>query len=279
MGLNFRHFSTTLLLSLALVGCAKNKQVETDPQGGELTYESLLAEAYKKNALSSIQGTTKMRIAYPGRNVRLRGVLVAEGPVNLRAELLSLLGQPIAYLVESETNLSLFSPYSGAYLTSEDPTGVLARLAGETLAPEDFVGLLLGQVPTCHLGAEGVVSANEAGIIVVPCLEDDVVLRSLLFDKKSLELVGIQGQAKDGAAFEVELGNYKVIESASVPYHVAFRAPSLELEAELDYEDISANLPVDPGLFVLTVPEGIQSRTFEDLLTEGIKGKADSTTP
>lgn len=254
------------LTAMLLTGCAKNKPVETDPQSGPLTYEALVAEAHARPSAESIQGTTKMKLTYPGRSVKLRGVLLAQGPTNLRAEVLSLLGQPVAYLVSAPFNLSLFSPYSGSYLTSDDPEGVLKSVAGSTVSGDDLVGLLLGQVPACELGAKGVIPTSDSPTIDVPCLEDGAVARTLRFDSESRLLVGVIGEAERGGTFEVELGDHRFEEGAVLPYSVIFQAPALELVAELNYEDMALNQPIDPALFVLSVPNGPEPKPFEELI-------------
>lgn len=229
------------------------------------TAEGVLAHAYAQQVPQTLQGTTRMRIQTPGRNARFRGVVLAQAPQQMRAEVLSVLGQPVAYLVVDPQALSLYSPYSDTYVTTEDPAGVFQRVAGSSVTGADLVGLLLGQVPPCIPREKGPIPVR-AEALTIQCVEGGEVARTLVFDAETWLLRSVTGRSTSSGTFQVLLEDHQLLGDYVLPYHVQFTAPALGLDAELSWEDVAADQPVDPGLFVLAVPPGLTTHTFEELL-------------
>lgn len=257
--------SAALLTLLALApGCARKANPDGGPTDGPRTAEALLEMSHARPSLSTLQGTVRLRLETPGRNARLRGALLAQGPQNLRAEVLSIIGQPVAYLVNNETSLSLYSPFSNTHLTTDDPQAILDLASGSIISTPDLIGLFLGQVPTCELPRDHRLQ-NEGGSYSITCGDDE---KTLNFDAETLLLRSITGQTTQGGVFQVLLDDHQEMEGAMVPHHIQFTAPTLGIDTELDYEDVVANAPLDPGLFVLTVPPGPETRDFLELLNK-----------
>ena len=250
----------------AAPGCASNKvPVVTHPGEGVPTASTLLDRQWSQPAPKTLQGTTKMRIETPGRNARFRGVVLVQAPQELRAEVLSVLGQPVAYLVAAATTLDLYSPYSDTHVSTEDIDGVLERVAGRAMGAPDLVGLLLGQVPSCTPRDDGPL-VDQGGTYAIQCVEGGEVSRTLTFDSESWLLRSVTGRSTDSGTFQVLLDDHAEVDGYMLPHHVQFTAPALGLDTELTWDELVLDQPIDPGLFVLAVPPGLETKSFEELL-------------
>lgn len=254
----------TLLL---LAGCTHTSTPPTgDVPTKRITASEILERAMARPVARTLQGTTKMKLTTPSRSARLRGVVVISAPEQLRAEVLSIVGQPVAYLVSAPGDLTLFSPYSGLAISSRDPFQVVHQLTGGTVGLTDLLGLFLGQLPACQVNDRAALEIR-TDRFVVACENDgdDGNSRSLHFDLNHLDLIEVEGESSTRGPFTVTLGSHKEIEGVSLPHHIALSAPNAGLEVELDYEEVVINQAIDPGLFTLALPQGLVFKDFEEM--------------
>lgn len=268
-----------LVLSVVLMGChTKAPAVAPLPARVPPSLEEVRQALETQDALESLSASFELVIQQEKKKDRIQGALALmrapEGP-RMRLELYSPLGPPLAYAVVTPDEASLYLPYSKAVLYSPEPEKLLRRESGGRLGLADVLGAMLGSTPPC-VPKEPVTFRATDDRFLVPCeaIKVGEPAVSLMLSPEPLKLAGLEA---GGAGAYPAMTPFRVrFEGRSgelpVPARWILESEGVELELRLIREELSLNVPLEPTLFRLELPENTQVASLEHWLA-GLRNK------
>lgn len=265
------------LLLVLLAGCVKKPPVAT---GAAMQQDALLVAVRGRPAPDPAQAklsvkltSRKLGIAAPP----LAGGLIVDRPGRAYFTMLSPFGTPVFTVTSDGTGVQMINTQDRQFIYAEDAAAALQGASGGTVAIDDVVGLLLGQLPIDPAkvrsrepveGAIRFVTDGPGGTVLTALIEEvhATPLRIDVADAKGAPIVS--------ATYEPFI---EVETSWWLPSRVILEIAAVEMTIDVRYKTWQ-QLAQAPEVFRTTAPEGYTSISFEQYAAE-MKKKLEEKEP
>jgi hypothetical protein len=240
-----------LLLGATLAGC-RTLPPAVPLAPGDPRPERLVAAAHARaQARVALRARARVRLSGQATAGFARQLLLLERPARLRVEVLGLLGQRVAVLATDGVGYDLYRAETGVVEHGAVHAAILAEVAGVPLRPEDAVALLLGDPPLPAAGAPRRALALGDGGVAVEWSAASGAARRAEFDARGRLRAfeeGLRGTTWLRAGWdEFEDAG----EEGAFARRVTLDFPTSDTGAEISFEQVELNPPIDESLFRL----------------------------
>lgn len=212
----------------------------------------LEALAVRSASLAGVRGLARLSVDGPGGSVRSRQVMVAERPARLRVEILGFLSQTQAVLVTDGESYSFFDARDHSFERAPLRPGLLARIAGVDLEPEQAVRVLLGAPDLAGLRPVAAALLPGGGVRIVLADERGGGRRAVETDADGeLERFASWG---DEGSFDARYGDRRVVGETPFAHRIEIAFPETEVLARIELSQVDLNPTLGPNAFELDTP-------------------------
>lgn len=254
------------LLLLFLPGCV-HRSPATEPPASRPVPDAraLLAQMAARPRATSFRATFKVKLETGERTSRLNGNLLVREDAGLRAELLSIVGPPVAYATLTQKNAFLYLPLQGnTFFSATEPEALMGRLTGGTMALSDLVAILLGGAPPCEKPGKVRYRSSDDRFLL-RCEEEDVGGYLLAVAPEGGEVTEVEGLSSRGTVrFKGRFGEFDVVDGVTFARQVVLDLPKRG-QLELHFQEIEVNPELPAELFELSPPPGSRREALEAL--------------
>jgi outer membrane lipoprotein-sorting protein len=245
---NMRYFSVVLMVLLC--SCAPLPKPTTPLP--EVTADQLLERVRDLAHLAqSLKGLARVELESPEKNFGASQVLIAEKPDRLRAETLSMFGQPVLLLTADGDQLRVLVPGQNRFYQGAASGDNLERFARVPLRLTELVHLLLYQVPVLPAVVQRVVSGDEG--VRLELTAADGQSQTLDFDD-SLRLVRCRFLKSGQEWFNIRYREFS--SNDGFPRALDLNLPNHKVRLAVAFKQLELNPQLDPERFVLARPAG-----------------------
>ena len=257
-----RNVSTFGLIICALIlGACRPMPVRT-PSAASLPDPQEVLHRLRQHA-AQLRGIQSMgRVTYFGDKgrLRLKTVLLAQRPTKFRIETLSPLEQPLQVMVSNGERLSLLA--DGQFYEGQSTAANVARILPLPLSPTDLVDALLSGVPM----------DPRYKAVGISWVENSTELQRLTIGADSLGQISLDFRPADLAVHRLSLPangvrpevviRFERFEELSAPKamllarRIKLKLSNEQNEVVLKLNEVTSNVGIKPGFFVLSPPEG-----------------------
>lgn len=212
----------------------------------------LEALAARSAALEGVRGLARLSVDGPGGSIRSRQVLLAVRPASLRVEILGFLSQTQAVLVTDGESYSFFDVRDRSFERAALHPGLLARIAGLDLEPEEVVRVLLGAPDLAGLHPVGASLLPGGGVRIV--LADDLggARRAVETDADG-ELQRFVAWGPKGG-FDARYGDRQAVGEMPFAHRIEIEFPETEVRARIELSRVDLNPVLAANAFELDTP-------------------------
>ena len=245
--------SVALVAAVLAAGCVPRRpppDLSTDPA-------QLLAQVRGAQArVVRVQGEARVRLGAPSK-ATFRQFAAAERPDRIHLEALDFFGNPAAVLVASGGRFSLYDPQKKVLYTGAATPENLSRLVPVPVAAAELVEILLGSAPLPEDRPVDV--APDGRHLRLRFEEDGARLDAWIGAHAAVEKAArsVAGGAGPGS-WKVEFSEHRAHGAAWFPDFFALRSDAANVRLELRWEQLEVNGALDPALFELRPPKGVQ---------------------
>ncbi len=236
-------------LALLILACRTPGLPELRPiYGDEARIDGWLGDARADaEQRLAVRALGKLRLRGPRGSSRVKQVIIAERPGNLRLESLNFLGQTVSLLV---TDGAQYAFYDGQAIERGSVFQDLLRdTVGLDLAPAEAVALLVA-APNLPSGQPRAIFA--LGDDRVAWFELSRVRFAMDGSVRTVEKLDPAGRVR----WLAEYRGWRPAQGGRYPHQMVFSFPASELRAELDFDQVELNPSLDAALFSLLPEEG-----------------------
>lgn len=251
-----RYFLLSLLLVLA--ACAR-PPVEPLTVYPGLEDELLAAMHQQSEQVKSLKSLAKVTVRSKGRKVSFSQALVLEKPDRMRADILSPFGATVFKMTSDGETLTLYSPGSSSYYTGEPSIENLQTLTQLPVRVEQIVDMVLYDVPLIDAESTSVTARGAEGYVLTLLAGD---LRQELWFDTARRLVASYWYRGDDLEGHLTYDSFK--DEPVFPMEVQLEIPANNGFFRSVLSSPSLNVPIDPNLFQLDLPDHLQAKPFPD---------------
>jgi hypothetical protein len=223
-----------------------------DPRPGELL-RAWQAQTAERHAL---RGRASLAVDGDALRLRTRQILVVEKPSRMRVEVQGPLAQTVAVLVTDGPQYQLFQAGAGTVETGEVQPGLLWRVAGIALTPEQAIALVLGAPPLDQPLVPLRASATAQGEIEVELAgEAGRASYRLVFDTQArLRLFQRFKPWGSEVDWTASYDGYQPVAGVEFAHTIALTASAPRASAEIELSDVELNPELPADIFRLRRP-------------------------
>jgi outer membrane biogenesis lipoprotein LolB len=253
----------TLLLALGFTfsSCAT---LPTPPEGMPDPQALLARLRDRGQRIQGLKGLARVKILAPGKNYYGSEVLWVYRPSSLRLESLGPMGTPQLYLTTDGREARLYSPGENRFYAGPVTDRLLASVLPLSFPLEDFISVLLGDVPGHH--EEGRVFARrdegEGQWIFEMDFPSRREIQTLWVEPTTLRVKKAQIRSSR-LSYEVIFGDFRVGQGLDFPWQIQLTVPEQNLQMTAGFEEIELNPRWEGGEFSLPIPRGAKVIPWE----------------
>lgn len=234
----------SLTLGLAVGGCRtlEGPGLVPLPEDTERVSQWLSRERDAAADRRSVRAFGKLVLETARGTVRVKQVVIAQQPGQLRLESQDLLGQTQSLLVMDG---STFSFYDGSAIEHGPvSTSLLRESLGLDLSPEDAIALLLARPPLPETEVPAVFARGETRIAAFD--------NARVSFSSTGELLGFERLEADGSVrWRADFKGWRELANGRYPFAMHFEFPATELRARLEFQEAVLNPALLQSLFRL----------------------------
>jgi hypothetical protein len=249
-----------LLDACALLAAGCRGPATRLPQPSDAPRPGVLLRAWQAQAAErhALRGRASLAVDGEALRLRTRQILVVERPSRLRVEVQNPLGQTLAVLVTDGGQYELFQAGARARETGPVQPGLLWRVAGIALTPEEAIALVLGAPPLDEPLVPQRASTTSQGEIEVELAgEAGRAGHRLVFDAQGRLRRFERLKPRD---FELEWSasydGYRAVAGVELAHTIGFQVSSPQARAEIELSDVELNPELPPDIFRLRPDAG-----------------------
>lgn len=243
-----RYLSAILLVFL----CSCAPRPVPLPALSDVTVDQLLERVHETASLAqSLRGLARVELESPEKNFGASQVLIAEKPDRLRAETLSMFGQPVLLMTANGKQLRVLVPGQNRFYQGPASGSNLQRFARIPLRLTDLVHLLLYHVPVLPAVEQQLTMGEQGPQLEVTALDE----QSQTFDfDESLRLV--RCRLLQGGHLWLDIKYRDFSSNDGFPRQLELNLPDYEVRLEIGFKQLELNPQLDPDRFALARPAG-----------------------
>jgi len=258
--------SLALCLALALPlcllsGCATLPAQRPEAPAAVEIGRNLLDEWEQGAHPQTLQGVAKVRVTTPERSFSGTQVILAAGPDQLRAEILSPFGTPLLVMTGSGSELAVLVPGENLFYFGRATAENLQRFTRLSLRLADLVNILLFQPPRIAYQSIETFHRPEGGWQVV--LASGPRRQELHFDGEH-RLIEARYLYLDELQLRLAYGDFAP-GARGLPHRIDLGLPLEQTEASLIFKDLEIDRQFAPGAFTLSPPAGATVRLLGEM--------------
>lgn len=194
----------------------------------------------------------RLSVDGPGGAVRSRQVMVAVRPASLRVEILGFLSQTQAVLVTDGESYSFFDVRERSFERAALRPGLLARIAGVDLEPDEAVRVLLGTPDLAGLRPVGAALLPGGGVRIILADDSGSTRRAVETDADGqLERFAAWGPQ---GSFDARYGDRQAVGEVPFAHRIEIEFPETEVLARIELSQVDLNPTLGPNAFELDTP-------------------------
>jgi len=213
----------------------------------------------------SIKGEAKLKVASDANKGSVTLFVAVSRPASLHLESLDFFGRPQAVLVCDGVRFAFLNGQDGTFYQGPASPRNVSRFLPVALRPQDWVLLLLGEVPRLP-GDPAAFALDVPAASYQVKLESEGARQTLWIDPATFRLRASRVEGRAG--YYVAFDDLEDLGGAPFPRHLALEVPRPASRWELRYTDVAPNEVIDPELFHLTPPPGARVIAVDDQGTE-----------
>jgi hypothetical protein len=227
-----------------------------------------IAEVCLSNeGIRSLRGIARINLRYAGKRLKVKQAIALAKPGFIRLETFSFLDQPLLIVATDGVNLQAVSLPENRFYRGTVAAG-LSRFIHLTMSSEEFVSLILGEIPRCRSAVMGYDLSRRLFTLTFPP-SSRWERETYWVHPETLRVVAIsKADASKREAFRVVFSRFKKAGSRTFPMLIQIEAPGDENRIELYFRttEINASLPRD--LFSLAVPPGLEVVDMDETIQQ-----------
>lgn len=262
--------TSVLCLGLGLAGCKKPVNPASEPVTSEAFWETLAS----RSALDPARARMSVKIESPERgSPPLGGGLVTERPGKVYFAVLHPLGGPLLTLTSDGSNIGLMNARGKSWAQVADADTQLSELTGGMFEMDDFVGLLLGEVP---LDREAVREETVVGEVFQFQLETPgETSAQIQMDPATATPRRLVVWDKNGATVvDASYEPFADVDGYLMPTVLEVALPSQSMTLTLRYKRWSLSEGGDDSRFAVALPDGFEELDLDGFLVD-LQGEVD----
>lgn len=215
----------------------------------------------RQQAVSSLVLSGEVELVAPQGALNGDHLIMGLAPDRLRAEVLGPFGQPLLRVITDGRRMAVLSYRENRAYLGPATRANLARFLGLSLSPGEIFGLLAGCPPLLPAPARAEVSSSDAGgkQVLLRLLEPGgQVVEGVVFDPGDYAVERAWLESRGGGPnLDMSFGNFQASLGSRYPGRI--RASDGEGRSLLLIsQEVKLNQKVDPALFEVTVPPGLE---------------------
>ena len=252
------------LTALAACGGRQSPPPDDAPADAVALFEATMTRA---EAIGSVRAIGDVEYYGDDGRVRIRQVVLARAPGDVRIEAISPFDTTLSVLVLNESELAWYDVSNETFATGAPTTANLARIAPLVLSPEDIVRVMRGGPPlevvdpdldTWSMAWDG---DDDRWALIAPTIDGGTL--TLHVEHGSWVLSGARLRDADGeTVFELRTGNFIDVRGDAVdtimPSRIRFLMPAHDVDVSLDIERWQLDPDLADPLFELAAPREIE---------------------
>lgn len=245
-----------LLGALALTGCPHRPPGEFTAIRFDQADLLLKAALEVPRRLGSISTAGTLELRQGARRLKVRVLVLAARPAYLRFESESFFEQPLSILVTDGMRFSLSDLDAGHFVTGSATSANIGRVLPLPMDGPEVVGLLLGDLPLIAYATSDLRFASDSTYQLL--LRNDREEQEILLRVDDLRPVEIQIRRAGKVWYRLIYEEWwEKTGQALSPKTLRLEIPQDSLRMILHFKEFTPNLTLEPGLFLLTPPEGV----------------------
>ncbi len=248
-----------LFLFLAFGGCAP-KKVTAPFKGYVLPPEDVLKNVSRTDNLrDTLKAIAHIAVDTPEGKYSMKVALIVKRPSFLRVEAMPIIGPSDLFLSISENSLKVFLPKEGKFYIGHATRKNLAMFFPINLKAEDIISILVGTPPYIKEQNITLRGQVEGELYRINVMTQGKKIQSLWVNPDG-NLVKIEVLDNEGEiSYTARLKDHHQICGTSIPGKVIIITgkPS-KLNARIRYSDTQLTQNVNPAIFDLDIPPGIE---------------------
>lgn len=250
----------TVIFALSLTSCV---HLPGGPTAGLLpaAQEVRARLEARQQAVSSLVLSGEVELVAPQGTVNGDHLIMGLAPDRIRAEVMGPFGQPLLRVVTDGRRMAVLSYRENRAYVGNASRDNLSRFLGLALSPGEIFALLAGCPPLLPepVKAEVTPSDSDSGKSLLRLLEPGgQVSEGVVFDSVdyAVERAWLESRG-NGPNLEMEFGNFQADLGSRYPARLK-AADGQRRSLLLISHEMKLNLKVDPSLFEVTVPPGLE---------------------
>jgi len=244
-----------LSLSFFFSGCVKEVPIyEPADMPVSLVVDQL---EQRQNQLFSFRAVGTIRVQGGKQRWSGRAFLINELPDSLRLEVVGLFGNPLLYAVSDGHHFTIWEPGHEQAYQGLASSGTLARLIKFPLQDRETLLLLAGIVPPWHRVQAKLFRLSNAETFMLQLENKPARLRQRIWlEGEDLMVTWIERVQNNEGKFEATFSDFVSIDGSFYPRSVVMEGGQAHIS--IRYQQIAVNEDLDPRVFHLDLPEGIE---------------------
>ena len=252
-------------VSVVLVACGGRQTPPPDdaPSDAVELFEATMTRA---EAISSVRAIGDIEYYGDDGRVRIRQVVLARAPGDVRIEAISPFDTTLSVLVLNEDELAWYDVSAETYATGAPTTDNLARIAPLVLSPEDIVRVMRGgpplEVADTDMDAWAIAwdGRERRWALTAPSTDGGTLTLYVEHDTWVLSGAHLRDAGGD-TLYELRTGNFVDVSGDALdtvmPSRIRFLMPAHDVDVSLDIERWQLDPPLADTLFELAAPRGV----------------------
>jgi outer membrane lipoprotein-sorting protein len=248
------------LVSLAYLlfffsGCAKEVPIY---EPADLPVSLVVAQLeQRQNHLFSFRAVGTIRVQGGKRRWSGKAFLLSEFPGSLRLEVVGLFGNPVLYAVSDGHQFTIWEPGRKNAYQGLASSGTLARLIKFPLQDREALLLLAGIVPPWHQVQAKLFRLSDDESYMLQLENKPARLRQRVWlEGEDLIVTRIERVQGNEGKFEAKFSDFVSIDGSFYPRSIVMEGGQAHLS--IRYQQFAINEDLDPSVFHLALPEGIE---------------------
>jgi hypothetical protein len=238
-----------------LIACAREVPV-FEPVDVPVSLVSRHLET-KRAGFSSLRAGGTLQLEAGKQGLSGRVFLLCQMPRSLRVEVMSLLGQPLLYLVSDGEQLLSWIPGRRRAYGGPSSGDALASLVAIPLEDREALQLLAGVVPDWDGRVSGLFRDVPSGNLVL--LSEGFGgrrMQRVWLEPEDLSVIRVERFEGMERRLDARFDDFTVVRDSLYPKHVVLESPEVRLS--LRYHQLVVNEPAGRNAFHLELPAGIE---------------------
>ena len=236
-------------------GCAKEVPIY---EPADLPVSLVVAQLeQRQNHLFSFRAVGTIRVQGGKQRWSGKAFLLSEFPDSLRLEVVGLFGNPLLYAVSDGHQFTIWEPGRKHAYQGLASSGTLARLIKFPLQDREALLLLAGIVPPWHQVQAKLFRLSDDESYMLQLENKPARLRQRIWlEGEDLIVTRIERVQGNEGKFEAEFSDFVSIDGSFYPRSIVMEGGQAHLS--IRYQQFAINEDLDPSVFHLALPEGIE---------------------